>query len=371
MKNFDYFNPVRIKFGAGVLTRIDEALGERRALLVTSPGFMKRGLPERIYRLTAKVVMVVSAPPTPAFPDLQALYKDVKYGDFDVIVGIGGGSVLDTAKVLSLAHKAPAFSLVESLIREGSARVKHYEGLTPVIAVPTTAGTGSEVTPWATVWDREEKRKYSLHLANLWCEQALCDPELTLTMAKALTIQTALDALSHSLEAVWNKNANPVSTEFAVTAAGKIMRNLPRLVQNPDDLELRAEIMQAALFAGLAFSNTQTAIAHALSYYLTMRKGIPHGIACSFTLPGIIEVIKGRYPEVDSSLQRIFGTVSGIKLLSLYKELDISPEFAGYGIGENDLRDLKESLSGTSRVKNSLLDVETYFERIAQTSLEI
>ncbi len=161
MKSFDYYNPVRIKFGAGVLKQLAESLGERRALLVTSPGFIERGLPERVARLTGKITAVVSAPPVPTFQDLQGLYDKINAGDFQVIVGIGGGSVLDVAKVLSVAHKAPAFSLVERLIREGGAHAGYYEGLTPVIAVPTTAGTGSEVTPWATVWDREEKKKYS------------------------------------------------------------------------------------------------------------------------------------------------------------------------------------------------------------------
>src|SRR5262249_34120474 len=137
--------------------------------------------------------------------------------------------------------------------------------ISPLVAVPTTAGTGSEVTPWATLWDRKAGAKDSLHV-NAWPEAALGDPSLTTSAPHAVTRNSALDALSHALESIWNVNANPVSDTLAVEAARSVIATLPRLLAAPDDVALRTAMSRAALMAGLAFSNTRTALAHSISY---------------------------------------------------------------------------------------------------------
>ena len=204
-------------------------------------------------------------------------------------MALGGGSVIDAAKVLAAA--AGDFDRVRRFLETGMGA--DALGRTPIIAVPTTAGTGSEVTCWATVWDTEAKKKYSLARDALYPETALVDPLLTLGLPRGITISTGLDALSHALESIWNVNANPVSTSLAEVAAREVMDALPLLARDLGNAELRPRLARASLFAGLAFSNTRTALAHALSYHLTLHHGVPHGIACSFSLPMVMRAVAG------------------------------------------------------------------------------
>lgn len=225
------------------------------------------------------------------------------------------------------------------------------------MAVPTTAGTGSEITPWATIWDMEEKKKYSLHLPELFSQIALYDSSLTISVPKDITIQTGLDTLSHALESIWNKNANPITINYAIKSAKIIMKYLPLLVNDLQNLEYRTEILKACMYAGLAFSNTQTAIAHAMSYYITVNKGIPHGIACSFTLPMIIDSAIGKYDFIDNALEEIFGELNSNSLREMLRKLVISTDFDDYGINKEEFNNLKSSLKSNQRAGNSLVEV--------------
>jgi phosphonate metabolism-associated iron-containing alcohol dehydrogenase len=210
-----------------------------------------------------------------------------------------------------------------------------------LIAIPTTAGTGSEVTPWATIWDRAAGRKHSLHLSETWPETALVDPELMLTLPSAVTVQSALDALSHALEAIWNVNANPVSDTFAVAAARETMATLPALLAAPGDGTLRSRMALAALKAGLAFSNTRTALAHSISYEMTLRFGLPHGIACSFTLPMVLERATGIDEARDAVLASVFdGDLANAprRLAAFLSSVGVATDFRAYGVSDEDSR---------------------------------
>ncbi len=150
-------------------------------------------------------------------------------------MALGGGSIIDAAKVVAAAQGD--FSRVLASLKGGAA----LDGatFTPIIAVPSTAGTGSEVTSWATVWDQESGNKYSLANRALYPEVAVIDPAITVGAPRGLTLATGLDALSHALESIWNVNANPVSANFAVAAAREILDVLPRLVGDLGNLDLR------------------------------------------------------------------------------------------------------------------------------------
>ena len=211
----------------------------------------------------------------------------------------------------------------------------------PLIAVPTTAGTGSEVTSWATVWDTEAAKKYSLARPDLFPTDAVVDPGLMVGMPRDLTISTGLDALSHALESLWNVNANPVSTSFAVTAAREVLETLGPLAQDLGNPTLRDRMARAATMAGLAFSNTRTALAHSLSYPITLHHGVPHGIACSFTLPGVMRSVIGANARCDAALREIFGADlerGAQDLADLLTELGIADEPGTFGIGDADWR---------------------------------
>ena len=356
LDNFSYHMPTKIIYGRNSLKDIDIYINHRKALLVTSQGFVKRGLVGEIVTYTNNIVGVISSIKShPEFVDIEEIYSQAYQNQFELIIAIGGGSVMDVAKFISVHNTNKDYQFVEDLTKEKILK-KDYK-IIPIISIPTTAGTGSEVTPYSTIWNVQEKQKYSLNLPDLFSEAAIYDPVLTLTVPKDITIQTGLDALSHSLESIWNKNASPVTINYAVKSAKLIVNNLVNLANDLDNLDLRDDMMMACMYAGLAFSNTQTAIAHAISYYVTANKGIPHGLACSFTLPVLIDNIVGKYSFVDDSLIEIFGELSSNRLRSLFKELNISTEFESYDIDEKELSILKKSLQNNKRAKNSLVSI--------------
>ena len=355
-QEFSYHMPVQIVFGDKFFNEIDRYINGRKALLITSEGFVKRGLVSKIKLLTNSIVHVVSDIKShPEFKDLNLAYKSIMDIHFDVIVAVGGGSVLDAAKYFSVqGEKLGCF--VEDIVK-GRKKESLITKFIPIISMPTTSGTGSEITPWATIWDMEEQKKYSLHFKSLFSETAIYAPFLTTTVPKQITIQTGLDALSHALESIWNKNASEITVSYAIKSAKLIAENLVYLTNNLDCLETRENVMKACMYSGLAFSNTQTAIAHSMSYFITAKKGIDHGIACSFTLPLLIDKVVGNYGFVDNALIEIFGSTSSQPLRKILKELGVSTEFADYGIDEQAMKELLESLVFNQRTQNSLISM--------------
>jgi phosphonate metabolism-associated iron-containing alcohol dehydrogenase len=355
--NFSYFMPTNIIYGNNELDNIDKYINGRKTLLITSEGFIKRGLVEKLKSLTLHIQDVISEVKShPEFKDLEITYNKIQDIDFELILAIGGGSVLDASKFFSVYNEKKEYQFVEDIIK-GKIPKENYK-LVPIISIPTTAGTGSEITPWATIWDMDEKKKYSLHLPDLFSEIAIYDPVLTLSVPLDITIQTGLDTLSHALESIWNKNANPITISYAIQSAKLIVENLVLLSNNLQNLEYRDNIMKACMYAGLAFSNTQTAIAHAMSYYITAHKGVDHGIACSFTLPMLIDNIIGKYDFIDDALIKIFGELSSKKLRTILKELDVPTEFKDYDVNNDEFNELKLSLSNNQRAGNSLVTLK-------------
>jgi alcohol dehydrogenase len=317
-------------------------LDGRRYVLVTYGESRFREMATRIAAEAGEPLVVIDdVSPNPDF--LRLAKSCARLGTQteapEAIVALGGGSVIDTAKVLSAS--SGDFERVRRYLvdHEGEEAL----GSVPIIAIPTTAGTGSEVTSWASVWDPIAGRKYSLSRPNLYPEHALVDPELTVGIPRRLTVTTALDALSHSLESIWNVNANPVSTDFAVVAATEILEVLPSLVTDLGSLALRSRMARAALLAGLAFSNTRTALAHSLSYPITLRYGLPHGLACSFSLPILLRAVIGHDIECDEGLRRIFGgdLLAGFDhLTSFLTDLGVSASAEDHGVPREVFRDL-------------------------------
>jgi phosphonate metabolism-associated iron-containing alcohol dehydrogenase len=339
MTSWQYHNPVAVHFGAGCVDALPRTLGGRKATLVTFPEAAGLGLTARIERLLgASLVAIIDN--TQANPDVDGL-ADL-YRDFwsrpdpgEILVAVGGGSVLDTAKALMVGTADGSFAALIALLATGRPFTPHR--IKPLIAIPTTAGTGSEVTPWATIWDRRAGKKYSLHLAETWAEAALVDPALTLSLPAGPTLAAGLDALSHALESIWNVNANPVSDTHAVSAARAVLATLPALVGELGNLELRRRMSLAALQAGLAFSNTKTALAHSISYDMTLRHGLPHGIACSFTLPLVLGRALGADAGRDAVLGRIFdGALADapLRLTAFLEGLGVSTRFDTYGVSD-------------------------------------
>jgi phosphonate metabolism-associated iron-containing alcohol dehydrogenase len=347
-----YHNPVQVLFGSGTLADLPGVAGDRRVTLVTFPEAAELGVLDRLKRLLgARLAQIIDrTEPNPDVASLGTLYREfwTARDAGAVLVAVGGGSVIDTAKTLMVGTADASFEALVDLLASGKSFVPPR--VKPLIAIPTTAGTGSEVTPWATVWDRGASRKYSLHLPQTFPEAAIVDPELTLSLPARPTLAAGLDALSHALESIWNVNANPVSDTHAVAAARAVLATLPDLMQDLTNPALRARQSLAALSAGLAFSNTKTALAHSISYDMTLHHGLPHGLACSFTLAMVLARALHVDPARDAVLARVFDMPlddAPAFLDGFLTRLGVSTRFADYGVqADEEARMIAAALDG-------------------------
>ena len=359
-----YQNPVKIVFGSGQFSALPDMIARRSYALVTYPDSPFGDLTAQLSEKAGQPKLIINdiAPN----PDIRLLAdQSARFADLakmpDVIVALGGGAVIDSAKVFAAAEGD--FSKVLQFLETKTGE----ESLSSVqlIAVPTTAGTGSEVTCWATVWDAENSRKFSLAQEALYPEVALVDPTLMLGKPYGLTLATALDALSHSIESIWNVNANPVSARHAVAAARAILSDLPKLLIDLGNLELRSSVAEASLNAGLAFSNTKTAIAHNISYPITLKWGVQHGIACSFTLPTVLQSVIGTGGFREASLKEIFGQdldKGADDLTAFLGQLGVSHRFADHKIPAESFRSIIDEAFAGERGKNFIGSKESFLE---------
>lgn len=349
---FSYLVPTKILFVQNAWEKLRDEISNKRFLLVASSGAVSRfDIFRELLDHENLAHYIESVPSHPDISDAEKLFADAHQKKFDTVVAIGGGSVIDIAKFLSVKPETGRFTELRQHLEFGNVLSNYV--VRPVIAVPTTAGTSSEITPFATIWNRQQNRKHSLQLPDLWCSIAIYDPTLTISKPKNLTLNSALDALSHSLESIWNVNSNPISVSLATTAAKLIINNLPTLISNLKDEHSREKIMLGSVFAGLAFSNTRTAAAHALSYQITLKRGIEHGLACSFTLPMLIDNVRGKYQFVDEALTDIFGDTSSAPLRSFLSSLGVSCNLQDYGISIPEYNKMLDELD-SSRASNSL-----------------
>lgn len=352
-----FHNPVAVTFGAGSIARLPALLGGRSVALVAFPEAKALGLVDAVSRLLGPALAgvvddVEQNPDVSHLARLHARFWD-KFDPCDAIVALGGGSTIDTAKALAIMPPSGSFNEIVARLAAGEP-VKPSRSKA-LIAVPTTAGTGSEVTSWATLWDRATARKHSLHVRETWPEAAIVDPALTASAPRALTLQSGLDALSHALEAIWNVNANPVSDGLAVSAARRMQRTLPKLVERLGDAGLRSDASLSALEAGLAFSNTRTALAHSISYPMTLLHGLPHGIACSFTLPLVLARATGVRQDRDAVLAQLFDVPladAPAHLAAWLEALGVSTRFQTYGVDENESRRMIDTALDGERGRN-------------------
>ncbi len=311
--HWEHFNPVRVIAGPGTLDELPRLLPDSGSiLLVTTPGFTRRGLTERVLQLLGNtrdryIVVHDAITPNPELDDLDATAQEHASLAPYAVVALGGGSALDAGKVLAAILGSPERRPLHRTFREGAAA--RWNRHIPLVAVPTTAGTGSEATPFATVWDPRTDRKYSVSGDSVYPRAAVLDPELTIGLGHDHTLFPALDTVSHALESLWNVHATPMSEALALQALRLSVENLPSVVADGGNLSARAGMQQASYLAGQAISTTRTALAHSISYPLTLHHGMPHGLACSFTLPALLRKFAAELGS-DGERQALFARVA-------------------------------------------------------------
>ncbi len=290
---FLWTQPVRIWFGEGRLNDLDavlNALEVSRCVLVCDPFFA--GKAQALREQHPAILNVwAGVEPNPQLSGAAETVRLARECNAQAILALGGGSAIDTAKFAAAVAlgNAPAEEYYDSLAFPAE-RLK-------IIAVPTTAGTGSEVTQ-VSVMNRGEEKKTINHPAFMPAA-AIVDPELMLSVPPRTTMITGLDALSHALEGFWSKNHQPLCDLFAAEAVRLILNNLEKAWRNGSDPQARSRMAYAALLAGMAFAQPKTAGCHACSYPLSMDYHLPHGEACAFTLDSFVLV------NADERLERL------------------------------------------------------------------
>lgn len=365
---WEYGNPVRVLFGAGRLRELG-SLVEGRALLVTTQGATRRGLTRRVTdQIEAHVHDRVQ--PNPTLADVERAIMEWRDKPIDVIVALGGGSAIDVGKVLSLALVAPNFALPRLL------EADHPWNATdplPVVAIPTTAGTGSEVTPFATLWDGEVRRKLSVTTPRLHPRHALIDPELALTLPWDVTLATGLDAYSQCFEAICNRNATPLTTTFAERGLTLVPAAMRLLRTDPTSAQARSDMAEAALMSGLAISHTRTGLAHSISYPVTAHHGVPHGLACALALPAVlafnVETDDGRLARVAAQAGLDGSAALVPDLLDLYNYLGVADAIRPHLSEVGPLASLAPEMLTPGRADNNIrrVDVEDLLGILATT----
>ncbi len=342
---FEHFSDVKIIECDDFLSILPSFVPTGNILLVTSKGFTKRGLVAQVVdKCTASRVYVFDdVTPNPEKSHLQTHIAQFTHNNIDHVIALGGGSVIDAAKIFCALLSHPDTSLDDLLL------VDEVVNKVNLIAIPTTSGTGAEVTPFATVWQSDMAKKYSLY--GIQSNVAILDPSLTLSLPVDETLYSALDALSHALESLWNKNKTKESEVFAKQAISCICHSLQQVLAEPKDLVARSELQRAATLAGMAISITRTAIAHALSYPLTAGFAVPHGLACSFTLSAIIDVIGYETLELPEALA---GQVT-----ALLAQLDFGVELQKY-VAWSEIQRLSNVPMDASRAGNFIAPIDNH-----------
>lgn len=352
-----YYNPVKVietDEWRTVLTRSVSNLNINSPLIIASPGNIKRN---DLLNMFDERIIFSDIENNPTFESCQRAIDFSRNNNYDGVIALGGGSVMDTAKTVMTAVGTGVYKLKELF-----AITTQFPHRIPAIFIPTTHGTASEITMWGTIWEMTEKRKYSIAYPELYPDVAILDGSLTLSLPLDLSITTVLDALSHCFEAIWNKNANQKSTDYAIEAISIILRNVELLKKNPKNIEIRNKLLKASNLAGLAFSSTKTAAAHSMSYPLTISYRIPHGIACSMP---IIPLLRINEEAIKVALEKIYRKLNLQNLSELEKLIFQIPEgvidftLSKWGVKKAELNDITERSFTKSRIANNIIDLNS------------
>lgn len=292
---YEFFCPVKVIAGHAALEHIPfelATLGAKRPLIITDKGVRANNLLapiEAAFEMADAAIVAIfdDVPPDSSLGTVRSAAKLYRENHCDAIIAVGGGSVIDTSKATNI------------LVSEGGDDLLKYSGahnlpkpLKPFFVIPTTSGTGSEVTMVAVVSDTEKNVKMPFASYYLMPHAAILDPRMTQTLPPHLTAMTAMDALTHAVEAYTCMAANPISDAYATAAVKKISSHLFNVLDNPNDAQGRLELAQASTMAGIAFSNSMVGIVHSLGHSLGAVVHLPHGLCMNLFLPYVLEYNK-------------------------------------------------------------------------------
>jgi alcohol dehydrogenase len=349
--------------GPGSLEKISEEarrLAAKKIMIITDAGLVQTGIVARLEELLSQAGHSLErfdeVEPDPRYEVASQAAERTKKAAADLIVGIGGGSSLDIAKAASIlvTNKEPIGSLFGiDLVRA--------PGL-PTIVAPTTAGTGSEVTPIVILSDHQEKLKKGIVSPHLFPAAAILDPELTLGLPASVTASTGMDALIHAVEAYTSKNATAFTDLLALHAMGLIFQNIRTAFANGSDLRARSNMLEGSMLAGMAFANAGVTAVHAFAYPIGAEFHIPHGVANSIMLAAVMEFNMLGNLGKFARMAEVFGeNTCGLSkrraaqlaveaLRTLADDLKVANRLSQFGVKEKDIPALAQGVMKVTRL---------------------
>jgi alcohol dehydrogenase len=355
-----------------------ERLGMKNPLIITDEVLYKIGVIEKIQSLLKSLShgVYTGVKPEPEFSVIEECKEAFCKGQHDGLIAVGGGSAIDTAKAVS------AFAHYNGNLTELVGTDIVSKKGAPIIAIPTTAGTGSEVTNISILSDKEAQLKKGIVSDYILPDVAIVAPEMTVSCPPSVTAASGIDALVHAIEAYISVNASPITDALALGAMKMIGRSLPKAYSNPNNIEAREEMATASLMAGMAFGNAGVGAVHALAYPLGGRYHIAHGVSNALLLPYVMEWNKiscverfrdiaealGEKTEGLSASEAADKAVQAMRRLSF--EVNIPKGLRAFNIPETAIPDMAEDASKIDRLlkNNPRLLSKADIEKIYQSA---
>ena len=360
---FTYRMPTKIVFGPGVLGQLGEiceSLGDKPLIVTGRQSARKSGVLEQaLAQLPMAVVYegVEEDPGTEQCDEAAAFGRKAGCG---IVVPIGGGSPMDAAKAIAglMLNDGPCADYV--------GRDTFTKGALPIVAVPTTAGTGSEVTPYSVLVNERDGQKQTIGGENLFPRAALLDPLLTHTMPRSVTVNTGLDALSQAMEGVVSKKSTPKSDVLALEACRIIRRWLPAAAEDGNNAGARSQMLYAAMLSGCVIAQTATTLVHGMGYLFTTEYGVAHGMANALLLTPLFQHNAQYAPEKVAAVAEALGHPCGATpdatrkaigeaIHELLGVLSVPPAAAAAGVEASRLAEFADGIAATPyRYRNQI-----------------
>ena len=367
---YQFQTPTKIISGIGSTAEIIKELNDlhaKKVLLITDPGLVQAGVAQQVVEMLKQAAVEVeifdAVEPDPSIQVATKAAEMAKNVKANVLIALGGGSAIDTAKSAALLVTNGGY------LKDYAGVNKVVKPILPLIAVPTTAGTGSEVTIFAVMSDPEKQEKFTISSALIAPAVAVLDPLLTLKLPPSVTAFTGMDALTHAIEAFTSSVAQPATDALALSAIKLVLKHLPVAVGRGDNIMARDGMLQASLLAGIAFNNAFLGLAHAIASPLGGHFHVPHGLANAVMLPYVMEynlpTAVRRYAEIGCALglQAVGDTPRAVAektvaaITQLARDINIPEKLSNIGAKEELLplvaRDALKSIQLKFNVRNA------------------
>ena len=367
---YQFQTPTKIISGIGSTAEIIKELNDlhaKKVLLITDPGLVQAGVAQQVVEMLKQAAVEVeifdAVEPDPSIQVATKAAEMAKNVKANVLIALGGGSAIDTAKSAALLVTNGGY------LKDYAGVNKVIKPILPLIAVPTTAGTGSEVTIFAVMSDPEKQEKFTISSALIAPAVAVLDPLLTLKLPPSVTAFTGMDALTHAIEAFTSSIAQPATDALALSAIKLVLKHLPVAVGRGDNIMAREGMLQASLLAGIAFNNAFLGLAHAIASPLGGHFHVPHGLANAVMLPYVMEynlpTAVRRYAEIGRALglQAVGDTPRAVAektvaaITQLARDINIPEKLSNIGAKEELLplvaRDALKSIQLKFNVRNA------------------